>query len=66
MFQLLMPKPKGRVVVVMGSPSDTDHCEKVRTVCRTFGIPCELRITSAHKGTEESLRILSEYEGIDY
>ncbi|XP_042663969.1 multifunctional protein ADE2 isoform X4 [Tyto alba] len=60
---LLKTKSQGRVVVLMGSPSDLSHCEKIRKACATFGIPCELRVTSAHKGPDETLRIKAEYEG---
>lgn len=47
----------------MGSSSDLGHCEKIKKACATFGIPCELRVTSAHKGPDETLRIKAEYEG---
>ena len=47
----------------MGSTSDLNHCEKIRKACGNFGIPCELRVTSAHKGPDETLRIKAEYEG---
>jgi len=47
----------------MGSASDTPHCEKIRKVCKDLGVPCELRVTSAHKGTTETMRVLAEYEG---
>uniref|UniRef100_A0A8D0DKZ7 Phosphoribosylaminoimidazole carboxylase n=1 Tax=Salvator merianae TaxID=96440 RepID=A0A8D0DKZ7_SALMN len=60
---LLKPQGQGRVVVLMGSTSDLDHCEKIRKACGNFGIPCELRVTSAHKGPDETLRIKAEYEG---
>nr|XP_006815446.1 PREDICTED: multifunctional protein ADE2-like [Saccoglossus kowalevskii] len=58
-----MPKPQARVVVFMGSASDTEHAEKIRSTCKSFGVPCELRVSSAHKGTDKTLQILSEYEG---
>ncbi|XP_066089482.1 bifunctional phosphoribosylaminoimidazole carboxylase/phosphoribosylaminoimidazole succinocarboxamide synthetase [Saccopteryx bilineata] len=60
---LLKPESQCRVVVLMGSTSDLSHCEKVKKACGNFGIPCELRVTSAHKGPDETLRIKSEYEG---
>ena len=52
-----------RVVVFMGSPSDMDHCNKIKQSCLRFDIPCELRVSSAHKSTQETLEILAEYEG---
>lgn len=63
-FQLLLEsQARGRVVVLMGSTSDMAHCEKIRKACSSFGIPCTLRVTSAHKGPDETLRIKAEYEG---
>uniref|UniRef100_A0A674P720 PurE domain-containing protein n=1 Tax=Takifugu rubripes TaxID=31033 RepID=A0A674P720_TAKRU len=60
---LLHSRASGRVVVLMGSTSDMAHCEKIRKACSSFGIPCVLRVTSAHKGPDETLRIKAEYEG---
>ncbi|XP_074132255.1 bifunctional phosphoribosylaminoimidazole carboxylase/phosphoribosylaminoimidazole succinocarboxamide synthetase isoform X2 [Sminthopsis crassicaudata] len=52
-----------RVVVLMGSTSDLGHCEKIKKACGNYGIPCELRVTSAHKSPDETLKIKAEYEG---
>ncbi|XP_069600540.1 bifunctional phosphoribosylaminoimidazole carboxylase/phosphoribosylaminoimidazole succinocarboxamide synthetase isoform X1 [Ranitomeya imitator] len=60
---LLTSDGQGRVVVLMGSISDLVHCEKIKKSCANYGIPCELRVTSAHKGPDETLRIKAEYEG---
>ncbi|XP_074524396.1 bifunctional phosphoribosylaminoimidazole carboxylase/phosphoribosylaminoimidazole succinocarboxamide synthetase [Halichoeres trimaculatus] len=60
---LLEPQAGGRVVVLMGSTSDMAHCEKIRKACTSYGIPCVLRVTSAHKGPDETLRIKAQYEG---
>ncbi|XP_059196631.1 multifunctional protein ADE2 isoform X1 [Centropristis striata] len=60
---LLEPQSGGRVVVLMGSTSDMAHCEKIRKACTAYGITCILRVTSAHKGPDETLRIKAEYEG---
>ncbi|XP_053073309.1 bifunctional phosphoribosylaminoimidazole carboxylase/phosphoribosylaminoimidazole succinocarboxamide synthetase isoform X3 [Acinonyx jubatus] len=60
---LLKSESQCRVVVLMGSTSDLSHCEKIKAACGKFGIPCELRVTSAHKGPDETLRIKAEYEG---
>ncbi|KAG8200523.1 hypothetical protein JTE90_000598 [Oedothorax gibbosus] len=55
--------PSGQAVIMMGSPSDIDHCFKIRDACEKLGVPAILRVTSAHKGTDESLNIVSQYEG---
>ncbi|XP_011853827.1 PREDICTED: multifunctional protein ADE2 isoform X1 [Mandrillus leucophaeus] len=60
---LLKSESQCRVVVLMGSTSDLGHCEKIKKACGNFGIPCELRVASAHKGPDETLRIKAEYEG---
>lgn len=59
----LLPKPTSQVVILMGSPSDSEHTEKIAKTCQKLGLPYELRVTSAHKGTEETLNIISQYEG---
>lgn len=61
--QKLNPKPKSQVAVVMGSPSDKEHCEKIKKACEKLGVPCELRVASAHKNTDQSLDLIAEYEG---
>ncbi|OXA45658.1 multifunctional protein ADE2 [Folsomia candida] len=62
-LDLLLPSPKALVVVLMGSPSDEDHCKKIVKTCRDMGVPCQMRVTSAHKGPEETLSIIAQYEG---
>lgn len=47
----------------MGSRSDLGHSQKIKQACANYGIPCELRISSAHKATDETLKIKAEYEG---
>ncbi|XP_039288396.1 multifunctional protein ADE2 [Nilaparvata lugens] len=62
-LEFLIPPTTGRVAVFMGSPSDEEHCRKIKKECKALSIPCDLRVSSAHKGTEETLNILAEYEG---
>jgi len=64
MFQLVVqPGCGGRVVVLMGSYGDDETAMKIRDVCETYGIACELRVTSAHKGPDSTLKVVAEYEG---
>lgn len=60
----MVPKGDHLVVVLMGSPSDKDHCEKIAKHCHQLGLNVELRVTSAHKGTNTTLQIVSEYESV--
>ncbi|KAK8775900.1 hypothetical protein V5799_030758 [Amblyomma americanum] len=62
-IEKLSPKPKAQVAVVMGSPSDKEHCEKIKKACEKLGVPCELRVASAHKNTDQALDLIAEYEG---
>ncbi|XP_046740002.1 multifunctional protein ADE2 isoform X1 [Diprion similis] len=59
----LVPPPSSLVVILMGSPSDEEHCQKIAKHAMALGLRPQLRVSSAHKATEETLRILAEYEG---
>lgn len=48
----------------MGSPSDEKHCTKIAKHCHQLDLECHLRCTSAHKGTQDTLQILADYEGM--
>ncbi|XP_017887265.1 multifunctional protein ADE2 isoform X2 [Ceratina calcarata] len=61
----LVPPVSSLVVILMGSPSDEEHCKKIANHAKALRLNVQLRVSSAHKGTEETLRILAEYEG-DY
>lgn len=60
----IIPVKDHLVVILMGSASDTAHCEKISTHLQQLGVNTELRVTSAHKGPEETLRIMREYESV--
>ncbi|XP_077281054.1 PAICS bifunctional enzyme [Temnothorax americanus] len=55
--------PTPLVVILMGSPSDEAHCREIAKHATALGLKPQLRVSSAHKGTEETLNILAEYEG---
>jgi len=64
LLQLLLESTcSGHVVVLMGSYGDDETAMKIHDVCETYGITCELRVTSAHKGPDSTLKVISEYEG---
>ncbi|KOX67690.1 Multifunctional protein ADE2 [Melipona quadrifasciata] len=63
-LDFLIPPTNSLVVILMGSPSDEDHCKTIAKHVKSLGLKFQLRVCSAHKGTEETLRILAEYEGI--
>ncbi|XP_058064396.1 bifunctional phosphoribosylaminoimidazole carboxylase/phosphoribosylaminoimidazole succinocarboxamide synthetase [Anopheles bellator] len=52
------------VVILMGSASDAEHCERIAKHCQRLGLNTEQRVTSAHKGTQTTLHIVSEYESV--
>ena len=58
-----MSKPL--VVILMGSKADIEHCTKISSACKEYGLETVLRIASAHKTPEHALSVLKEYEGND-
>jgi len=61
---LLQSSYSGRVVILMGSYGDDETAMKIHDVCEVYGISCELRVTSAHKGPDATLKVIAEYEGL--
>lgn len=61
-LEKLAPVSLGRAVAIMGSASDTKFCEEIRKACGDLGVRCELRVSSAHKATDATMDVLSEYE----
>ncbi len=53
---------KPLVVILMGSKSDQAHCDKIAQAAREFGLDVVLRVGSAHKTAEHTLKLLQEYE----
>lgn len=60
----LTPKMDHLVVIMMGSPSDEEHCKTIKKHCQALGLNVELRVTSAHKETEETMKVISYYESL--
>lgn len=44
----------------MGSPSDKTRCEIIQEQCHKLGLKVEMRISSAHKETADTLNVVSE------
>lgn len=53
---------KPLIIILMGSKSDLEHCQKIADACEQFGIETVMRIGSAHKTAEHALAILNQYE----
>lgn len=56
-----MTKPK--VLIVMGSDSDLPVMEEAAKILRQFGVPFEMRISSAHRCPDTTARLSAEAEG---
>jgi phosphoribosylaminoimidazole carboxylase PurE protein len=54
---------KPKVLIVMGSESDSSVMEETVKVLSEFGIPCETSIASAHRSPELALKLAKEAEG---
>lgn len=59
----LVPPCNSLVIILMGSSSDEEHCKRIAEHAKSLGLKVQIRVSSAHKGTQETLRILAEYEG---
>jgi 5-(carboxyamino)imidazole ribonucleotide mutase len=55
-----MAKPL--VVILMGSKSDLEYCQKIADGCKGYGIEAVLRIGSAHRAADHVLATLRTYE----
>lgn len=51
-----------KIIIIMGSKSDMEHCKKIAETVKKFGVECILRIASAHKTPKKVLDIVKEYE----
>jgi phosphoribosylaminoimidazole carboxylase/phosphoribosylaminoimidazole-succinocarboxamide synthase len=60
----IIPPNDHLIVILMGSPSDKEHCKNIEKHCQQLGLNTELRVTSAHKGTEETIKIVRYYESL--
>lgn len=60
----IVPPNDNLVVILMGSPSDVEHCEKIAKNCQNLGLNAELRVCSAHKSTNDTIQIVREYESL--
>jgi len=60
----LTPKNDHLVAILMGSPSDMEFCKKIQAHCTKLGVNAELRVTSAHKGTKDTMNIIRYYESL--
>ncbi|MGB9722163.1 MAG: 5-(carboxyamino)imidazole ribonucleotide mutase [bacterium] len=54
-----------KVIIIMGSKGDLEHCKKITGVLEKFGIEYKLRIASAHKVPLKVIEIIKEYEKED-
>lgn len=50
------------VIILMGSPSDMPHAEKIIAGLQQFGLTYRLCIASAHKSVAHLLNLLNEFE----
>jgi 5-(carboxyamino)imidazole ribonucleotide mutase len=59
--------PNQKVVIIMGSEKDKDHCKKITGILNQFDVNYEIRVGSAHKTPEHLTKIIAEYnEQVDF
>ena len=52
---------EGYVALIMGSPSDLEHCRKIQSYIEKHDIMTDVRVVSAHKNGEEIANMVQEY-----
>jgi phosphoribosylaminoimidazole carboxylase PurE protein len=50
------------IIILMGSKADEGHCRKIAEAAQQFGLESILRVGSAHKTPEHTLKLLQTYE----
>ncbi|XP_044731300.1 multifunctional protein ADE2 [Chrysoperla carnea] len=60
----IVPTDNHLVVIIMGSPSDEGHCRKIADCCKQYGLNVDIRVSSAHKGTDSTIEIVRYYESL--
>ena len=50
------------VGIMMGSASDLELVEPARTILKEFGVPCEMKVLSAHRTPDQALQYAAEAE----
>lgn len=55
-----MPSTNPKVLIIMGSESDLPIMQESREILQRFGIPCEMRIASAHRSPLKSSKLASK------
>ena len=53
---------KPQVIILMGSPADMDHSNKIAEAAIVFALDVEVRVGSAHRTPEHVLGLIREYE----
>ena len=54
-----------KVVIIMGSRIDREHCQRISKVLEKFGVKYFIRVASAHKVPLKVLEIIKEYKDED-
>lgn len=50
------------IPIIMGSKTDLPFAQRIAKALERFGVPCELRVASAHKSVAHLTRLLAAYE----
>jgi 5-(carboxyamino)imidazole ribonucleotide mutase len=54
-----------KIVLINGSEHDFAYAAPIRSFLDQFGVPCDVRVASAHKDSERLLKIIEEYEKLN-
>jgi phosphoribosylaminoimidazole carboxylase PurE protein len=51
----------GFIAIIMGSPTDLDHCNKMKDIIEKYNVRVDLRVVSAHKNGEDIPTVTGDY-----
>jgi fusion protein PurCD len=51
----------GFIAIIMGSPSDIEHCNKMKDIIEKYDIKVDMRVVSAHKNGENIPDVIKDY-----
>ncbi len=51
----------GFIAIIMGSPSDIEHCNKMKDIIEKYDVKVDMRVLSAHKNGEEIPKVIEAY-----
>ena len=53
---------QARLILIMASPADRNHCIQIRGKAEKFGLTCQFHVTPSYTSIKSTVRLLSKWE----